>query len=231
MTGYIRIDGWHPAMASGRQTRDHSVDEASDAPATGPAAPGWLVDWEAQVISTRLALGHFDDLGPVEEAEMLGRWRGRDLPTGHPLDGALGALSWYGKDFRSSEDVDPLLFRRRSGKLFALDPARIPLRRLQRRPRLWLGPIPVQLFRRFGHLLSTRRPAARLRSLAFRGVVSAAMVYDSLPVIDCFRRIDAVRVLGLMDMRGMEQPFFFLLRREADAGTAPIRYGDAGPAI
>ncbi len=231
MTGYIRSDGWCPAMRSGRETRDHGIAEAFDAPATGPPAPGWLVDWEDQAISTRLALGHFDGLEVVEEAGMLGRWRGRGLPTGHPLDGMLGALSWYGKDFRSSEDVDPLLFRRRSGKLYALDPARIPLRRLQRSPRLWLGPVPVMLFRRFGHLFATSEPAARLRSLAFRGVVSAAMVYDSLPVIDCFRRIDAIRVLGLMDLRGMEQPFFFLLRREADAGAAPMRYGDASPGI
>ncbi|MDI6837418.1 MAG: DUF4334 domain-containing protein [Rhizobiaceae bacterium] len=231
MTGYIRVDGWHPAMTSGAQMREHGTAEASVAPASRPVAPSWLVDWEDRAISTRLALGHFDGLGAVEEAEMLGRWRGRDLPTGHPLDGVLGALSWFGKDFRSCEDVDPLLFRRRSGTLFALDPACIPLRHVQRRPRLWFGTVSVELFRRFGHLLATRRPTARLRSLAFRGVVSAAMIYDSLPVIDCFRRIDATRVLGLMDLRGIEQPFFFLLRREADAGAAPVRYRDTGPTI
>lgn len=231
MTGYIRIDGWCPAMTSGKQTHDHGVEEASEAPATGPAAPAWLAEWEDHAISTRLALGHFDGLKAIEEAGMLGRWRGRDLPTGHPLDGALGALSWYGKDFRSSEDVDPLLFRRPNGKLYALDPGRVPLQLILRHPRPWLGPLPVGLFHRFGVLFATRRPAARLRTLAFRGVASAAMIYDALPVIDCFRRIDATRVLGLMDMRGMEQPFFFLLRREADADAAPIRYGDASPAI
>lgn len=211
--------------------REHGTAEGSVASAIGPAAPSWLVDWEDRAISTRLALDHFDGLGALEEAEMLGRWHGRDLPTGHPLDGVLGALSWFGKDFRSCEDVDPLLFRRRDGTLFALDPACIPIRSVQRRPHLWLGTVSAELFRRFGYLLATRRPTARLRSLAFRGVVSAAMIYDSLPVIDSFRRVDTTRVLGLMDLRGMEQPFFFLLRREADAGTAPARYADIGPYI
>jgi hypothetical protein len=42
------------------------------------------------------------------------------------------------------------------------------------------------------------------------------MVYDALPVIDIFRKVDADTVLGLMDVRG-ETPsawFYFILRRE-----------------
>jgi hypothetical protein len=41
------------------------------------------------------------------------------------------------------------------------------------------------------------------------------MVYDNLPIIDIFRRLDANSLLGLMDARGLEQPFFFTLQREA----------------
>ena len=45
--------------------------------------------------------------------------------------------------------------------------------------------------------------------------MTAAMVYDALPIIDVFRRICADTVLGLMDMRGLRDPFFFLLQRDA----------------
>ena len=61
-------------------------------------------------------------------------------------------------------------------------------------------------------LLQTSRPRARLRLLAHRGVVSATMVYDHLPINDVFRRVDASTLIGLMDMRGMGPPFFFVLR-------------------
>ena len=44
-------------------------------------------------------------------------------------------------------------------------------------------------------------------------MVTAAMVYDALPIIDVFRRVsDDVR-LGLMDLRGLPDPFAFLLER------------------
>lgn len=47
-----------------------------------------------------------------------------------------------------------------------------------------------------------------------RGVTTAVMIYDHLPIIDCFRRLDGRTMLGLMDMRGAA-PFFFQLEREA----------------
>ena len=60
---------------------------------------------------------------------------------------------------------------------------------------------------------TTSRPRARLRTVEHRGVHTAAMVYDALPIIDVFRRVDGATVLGLMDLRGLPDPFFFLLRR------------------
>ena len=39
-------------------------------------------------------------------------------------------------------------------------------------------------------LLTTRRPRGRLRDVRYRGVLSAALVYDDLPVIDSFRAVD-----------------------------------------
>lgn len=46
------------------------------------------------------------------------------------------------------------------------------------------------------------------------GVVSAAMVYDHLPIVDAFRAEDDDTVLGLMDRRGDRVPFLFRLHRE-----------------
>ena len=54
---------------------------------------------------------------------------------------------------------------------------------------------------------------ARLREVSFRGKVSAAMVYDDLPVIDHFRKLDENTVLGLMDPKGRPVDFFFHLTR------------------
>jgi len=45
-------------------------------------------------------------------------------------------------------------------------------------------------------------------------VASAAMLYGHLPIVDVFRRLDAHTLLGVMDARGIPQPFFFTLRRE-----------------
>ncbi len=63
--------------------------------------------------------------------------------------------------------------------------------------------------------MSTRRPQARLRTTVYRGVATAAICYDRLPIHDVFRKIDDDVVLDVMDMRGMPQPFVFVLRREA----------------
>jgi hypothetical protein len=37
----------------------------------------------------------------------------------------------------------------------------------------------------------THHPQARLRVVGHRGVSSAAMLYDHLPIVDIFRRLDA----------------------------------------
>jgi hypothetical protein len=45
------------------------------------------------------------------------------------------------------------------------------------------------------------------------GAAGATMIYDTLPILDVFRRVDRDTLLGVMDLRGA--PFFvFTLRRE-----------------
>ena len=160
------------------------------------------------------ALALFDAAPPVAVGEMLGRWRGSGLPTGSPLDGLLEAYGWYGKEFLGREAVHPLLFRGRGGRPRAIDPAMIPLGLLRSYAglaKLW----PVRTaFGRLRPVLYTNQPKARLRTLEHRGVTTAAMIYDALPIIDVFRRVGDDVVLGAMDMRGLPSPFFFVLERD-----------------
>jgi hypothetical protein len=72
--------------------------------AAGPALP------LSAIASPEEALALFDRLQVVRISELLGRWRGGSVATGHPLDGLLKRYHWYGKTFRGPDDVDSLLF-------------------------------------------------------------------------------------------------------------------------
>lgn len=54
---------------------------------------------------------------------------------------------------------------------------------------------------------------ASLRSVAYRGVPTATMVYDNHPIFDHFRKVSDDIVLGVMDRKGDEFPLFFWLQR------------------
>ena len=170
-------------------------------------------------IDTAAALALFDRLAAVDTSQLLGSWRGSSLASGHPFDGLLENCHWHGKRFESDEQVHPLVFRRRNGDLISLEPRLLTpgLNWLLSQPFLAkpLGnPLVGRLFQLLMPLLATRHSRARLRITRHRGQESAAMIYDHAPIVDCFRRLDANTLLGVMDLKGMQQPFFFLLRRE-----------------
>lgn len=148
---------------------------------------------------------------------MLGRWRGEGLPSGHPMDGLLERFGWYGKEFNSPDDVQPLLCRQAGGDIFAVNPAFVPIGLVNRHIGLFHTRFAEKFFALTGRAAATRKPTARLRMTEHRGVVTATMIYDSLPINDVFRAVDADTVLGLMDLRGMAQPFWFILRRDKAA--------------
>ncbi|MFF0544939.1 DUF4334 domain-containing protein [Nocardia thailandica] len=159
------------------------------------------------------ALALFDRLPAVSAAELTGRWHGRELATGHPMDGLLDASGWYGKQFDGPDSVHPLLFGDPSAGIYAVDPRRIPLGLADRAP----APLVARgrgLMRVLEPALRTRRYRARLRDIEFRGEVTAAMIYDHLPIIDVFRRVDETTLLGLMDFRDRPAPYFFILERD-----------------
>ncbi|MFI6866386.1 DUF4334 domain-containing protein [Nocardia sp. NPDC050406] len=156
----------------------------------------------------------FDTLPTVSVAEITtGRWRGDELDTGHPWKGVLVESGWYGKQFDGADAVQPLLFAAPDGDIFPVDPRRVPLFLAGRVPVAALRPVRRSLGA-LRPMLRATTPRARLRDLEFRGKSSAAMIYDHLPIVDIFRRVDADTLLGVMDMRGLADPYFFLLFRD-----------------
>lgn len=141
---------------------------------------------------THTACRLFDGLETVELEELLGTWKGREFCTGHLLDGMLKKLRWYGKAFHDAENVDPLLFELPGGEIAAIDPA------------------PVYDTRK---LLKAAGGKARMRKVECRGKISAAMIYDNLPIIDHFRKAEEGVLLGMMDRKGDKAPYFFILEK------------------
>lgn len=161
------------------------------------------------------ALKLFDKLDCADTDFMIGSWQGSGLHTDHPMDGFLEAYQWHGKRFETIDAVHPLVFTRANGKHVNINPLfMLPEIGLLGRGALPKSRIARQLFSLCMPIFSTSRSRARLRMIEHRGKSSATMVYDNLPILDVFRKVDADTVLGLMDLKGMQQPFFFVLRRE-----------------
>jgi hypothetical protein len=166
------------------------------------------------------ALAFYDTLEPVRIEEMIGSWRGEGLSTGHPVDGLLERFRWHGKRFDSPDDAHPLIFRAGGDRRVPINPACVPLPWLVRYPSLLRAPFVPTLFAVVRPLLSTQKPKARLRLTNYRGVVTATMSYDALPISDAFRKVDDDTLVGAMDARGLQMPFMFVLRREPGTNGA-----------
>ncbi|GKZ36232.1 hypothetical protein AbraIFM66950_007229 [Aspergillus brasiliensis] len=54
----------------------------------------------------------FDQLPPLKPEQILGSWNGGFFDTGHSVGPVLRQIDWIGKDFRSLDDVDPVIVRR-----------------------------------------------------------------------------------------------------------------------
>jgi hypothetical protein len=175
----------------------------------------WLIRHKTSGTIAQHALAFFDSLPCVSIEEITGRWRGCGFPTGHPMDGLLEMFGWWGKSFDDAQNVHPLLFETRTGDVHAVSARFLDARLLAA---LRAGSPLVAMLRPFWpamrELLRTRKPMARLWMTEYRGRVTATMCYDYLPIHDVFRRVDENTLLGLMDLRGMAQPFFFVLARD-----------------
>ena len=157
------------------------------------------------------AIELLDSLEPIDVDFMIGDWKGEGFQTNHPMDGLLEAYHWHGKSFENPEDVHPLVFSTLRGGLASVNPFFMgPSLRVPMPKSAMLG----RIFQVFMPFLTTSRSKARLRMTTYRGKSSATMIYDQLPINDVFRKIDQDTVFGVMDLKGMESPFFFILRRE-----------------
>ncbi|MEL6500236.1 MAG: DUF4334 domain-containing protein [Cyanobacteria bacterium J06629_2] len=163
--------------------------------------------------TTEEALELFDALDTVALDFIMGRCKGSGLKTNHRMDGLLETIGWYGKDFISPDCVHPLLFSDGTNQPYKIDPNPIAVNlgfSLDLPQRQALKP----LYRVMSKLLKTDESKARVRMMEYRGKFSATMIYDYLPINDVFRKVDDHTLLGLMDFKGMEQPFFFILNRD-----------------
>jgi hypothetical protein len=189
----------------------------SGCPTDPDEPPAWLADWQRDGLAPEAALARFDEAAPVTPASILGLWRGSGLPTGHPLDGVLEALGWWGKRFTDPDRVDPLLFSRPGEQPLALEAALMPTRLALARPALARSRLVRGLFGHLLPLLRARGPGARLRMVPFRGRTSAAMIYRRQPITDHFRLLARDRLIGCMIDARIDRPFFFLLTRHPRA--------------
>ncbi len=165
----------------------------------------------------REALEFFDTLEAVEPDFMKGLWKGSELPSGHPMDGLLTLVPWYGKRFVNAENVHPLVMIDKQKRLYSVSPDLLMKfaelsAHIKKLPELRNA----HIFDSFLKIFTTKKSKARLREVKFRGVMTAAMIYDNLKIIDVFRKVDDNTVLGVMDLKGKMHGtyYFFVLKRK-----------------
>jgi len=161
----------------------------------------------------QITLEAFRSLAPIEPRDLVGLWKGRGIPAGHPFDGVLENLGWFGKRFTPDMRADALLFRLGERRLVAIDPKWIPLPLALRLHVLGRTRVAKNLFSYLQRRLRARGPVASLKMRVFGGIESSAMVYDHQPIVDHFRRIDEHTIMGAMTITGDERIYFFELDR------------------
>lgn len=154
----------------------------------------------------------FDALDPVLPAEMIGL-SGVGIPSGHPVDGVLENLQWFGKRFHPDLSADALVFQWKPGRLVPIDPALIPIRMAIR-----FAPFGRTFVARnwFSYMQKVFRARARTASFKLRmidGKETAAMVYDRRPIVDYFRWLGDDELAGMMVVEGDERRYFFRLKK------------------
>lgn len=165
---------------------------------------------KARKATTEEATEIYDALPPVDLEFMKGRWKGFEIITGHKIEGLLENSGWYGKLFEDEENVHPLLISSLNKKrLFAINPLLVPLG-----INFPKHPILKTMMAILKPIIQTKKSKARMRMIAYRGKLSGTMVYDEKKINDHFAKIDEQTMLGLMDWKGSEKPYFFVLERD-----------------
>ena len=58
-------------------------------------------------------------------------------------------------------------------------------------------------------------PKARTRMIKYRDKITGTMVFPKKGIMDHFAKIDENTMLGVMDMKGGKNPYFFVLERDS----------------
>jgi hypothetical protein len=161
----------------------------------------------------------YRSLGPVRPPEMIGLWKGVGISSGHPLDGVLENLQWFGKRFQADMRADPLLFQWRPGRLVPVDPGIFPVGLAIRFASFGRTFVARNWFSHLRKACRAKGTTASLRLQTIDGFETAAMIYDRQPIVDYFRRIDENQVAGMMIVKDDNRRFFFKLHR-VDANGA-----------
>lgn len=151
----------------------------------------------------------FDSLPPVAVSDLVGyKWKGYEVDNGHPWVGKLESNNWFGKQYHDEDNGDALLIyanEQKDGETFAADG--------------------LKTFKAFNSdtervLFKDRAKyeangsICRLKTILHRGVNTASMFYDQLPVNDSFRKVDDNTVFGVMDNKVLpDPPYFFVLEK------------------
>lgn len=155
----------------------------------------------------------FGSLSSVLPGEMTGVWRGEGIPSGHPLDGVLENLQWFGKRFNANLSADALLFQWDPGRLVPIEPAFFPIRLAIRLAAFGRTSVARNWFAHVSKIVRSRGTTAMVKLRMIDGAETAAMVYDKQPIVDYFRRIGNDEVAGMMVIEGDDRRYFFKLRR------------------
>ena len=168
----------------------------------------------AQKATPEEAFEVFDSLEPVNDIEfMIGQWKGTEIASGNPWDELLPNSGWYGKIFTSDEEVHPLVYYGGENEIYPVDPAAIPTSF-----KLPTGDYLKPFFQAARPAFQAQTTTARLRNIEYRKNTYTTMIYDSVPILDYFAKIDENRVFGIMDWKGVGTPYVFLLDREDNSG-------------
>jgi hypothetical protein len=155
----------------------------------------------------------FASLPPVLPAELTGVWRGEGIPSGHPLDGVLENLQWFGKRFHPDFRADALLFQWQPGRLIPIEPSFFPIRTVIRFAAFGKTSVARNWFSHLNKLVRARDTTASVKLRTVDGEETGAMVYDRQPIVDFFRRIGEDEIAGMMVVEGGKQRYFFRLKR------------------
>jgi len=125
----------------------------------------------------------FADLDLITIREMIGEWR-----------------------------VGYLFTKEGTGSRWEIFIKNFPIVRLYGKKFIDQNNVKAWIYRFFGIKFSAPGASAVLKEIKFRDKVSVSMIYNYLPMIDNFRKVDDDIVMGIMEVKGEVSVYFYLKR-------------------